>query len=38
MDTDYKGFRDMQVTPGLNPNGLGTIHVPNAKNGGAASG
>jgi hypothetical protein len=35
-DTDYKGSRDVQVTPGCNPNGLDTIHDPKAKNGGVA--
>jgi hypothetical protein len=34
--TDYKGSRDVQVPPGCNPNGLDTIHDPNAKNGDAA--
>jgi hypothetical protein len=33
---DYKGSRDVQGTPGCNPNGLHTIHGPKAKNGGAA--
>jgi hypothetical protein len=35
MATNYKGSRDVQVTPGRNPNGLHTIHSPKAKNGGA---
>jgi hypothetical protein len=33
--TDYKGFRDVHVPPGRNPNGLDMIHDPKAKNGGA---
>jgi hypothetical protein len=36
MATDYKGSRDVQLTPGHNPNGLDMIHSPKAKNGGAA--
>jgi hypothetical protein len=36
MATDYKGSRDVQVTPGHNPNGLDTIHDPTSKNDGAA--
>jgi hypothetical protein len=36
MATDYKGSRDVHVTPGCNPNGLDTIHSPKAKNGGVA--
>jgi hypothetical protein len=33
--TDYKGSRDVHVTPGCNSNVLDTIHDTNAKNGGA---
>jgi hypothetical protein len=36
MATNYKGSRDVQVTPGRNHNGLDTIHGPKAKNSGAA--
>jgi hypothetical protein len=36
MATDYKGSRDVQLTPRHNPNGLDMIHSPKAKNGGAA--
>jgi hypothetical protein len=34
MATDYKGSRDVQVTPERNPNGLDMIQGPKAKNGG----
>jgi hypothetical protein len=37
MSTDYKGSRDVQVTPGHNPNGLDMIHNPKAKNGSATT-
>jgi hypothetical protein len=35
MATDYKGCRDVQVTPGRNSNGLDTIHSTKAKNSSA---
>jgi hypothetical protein len=35
--TDYKGYSDVQVPPGCNPNGLDTIHGPKAKNDGATA-
>jgi hypothetical protein len=36
VPTDYKGSRDMQVTPGCNSNVLDTIHGSKFKNGGVA--
>jgi hypothetical protein len=36
MATDYKGFGDVQVNLGRNPNGLDTIHGPKAQNSSAA--
>jgi hypothetical protein len=36
MATDYKGSRDVQVTPECNPNGPDITHGPKAKNGGTA--
>jgi hypothetical protein len=36
MVTDYKGSRDVQVSPGCNPNGLDTRHNPKGKNGSVA--
>jgi hypothetical protein len=38
MAMDYKWSREgCASTPGHNPNGLGTIHGPKARNGGTAS-
>jgi hypothetical protein len=37
MTNDYIRSRNVQVTPGHNPNGLDMIHGPKAKHGGATS-